>query len=111
MSLLLAAMMSIHICLGMIDDGFVGQEEDIGRAAAGGFIAPLMNKDWDTIWDTTTARSRGGAGGLMEPQTEGGPHPSMRGPLMDPHGATYMEPHTHHKPKEDHTHHFTATSM
>ena len=42
-------MMSIHICLGMMDDGFVGQEEDIGRAAAGGFIAPLMNKD-DTIW-------------------------------------------------------------
>ena len=60
MSLLLAAMMSIHICLGMIDDGFVGQE-DIGRAAAGGFIAPLMNKDWDTIWATTTARSRGGS--------------------------------------------------
>ena len=78
----------------MMDDGFVGQE-DIGRAAAGGFIAPLMNKDWDTIWATNTARSRGGAGGLMEPQTEGGPHPSMRGPHRDPHtwrhihGATY----------------------
>ena len=65
-------MMSIPICLRMMDDGRAG-----GQESRGCFIALLMNKD-DTIW--ANGRSHGAVGGTRrangathKPQTETSP--------------------------------------